>query len=230
MKPKKGIILPGKIGDIVICLPIAKHYFDMGYDIYWPIYSEIIENFIDYIDYVNFIPIQFNNCIPDSFKILNDLKCEIIDLSFTSHGAWDNENSKKFLNQEKSFDEFRYNLANVPFEKKWTLEIKRDFKRENDLFSNLIKRDYAVMHLTGSECKKEIVIKNLNNYQLLEISPITKSIFDWIKILIFSKYIVTLDSCFANLVDQLNLPNKKIFLTRSDKLRTPVLKNNWKIQ
>jgi len=128
---KGGIILPGKIGDIIICLPIAKHYFDMGYEIYWPIYDFYIKNFTNYVNYVNFIPISINNCIQNSIHILNNLNCEIIDLSFTSPNSWHNENTRRFLNQNNPFDEFRYELANVPFSKKWTLEIQRNYINED---------------------------------------------------------------------------------------------------
>jgi hypothetical protein len=227
---KGGIILPGKIGDIIICLPIAKHYFDMGYEIYWPIYDFYIKNFTNYVNYVNFIPISINNCIQNSIHILNNLNCEIIDLSFTSPNSWHNENTRRFLNQNNPFDEFRYELANVPFSKKWTLEIQRNYINEDILYQQLVKKDYVAMHLEGSDGRKEITIENPFDYQIIDITQKTDSIFDWIKILQNAKKLVMFDSCFANLVEQLNLHNKKIFLLRSDKLRTPVLKNNWTIQ
>ncbi len=227
---KGGIILPGKIGDIIICLPIAKHYFDMGYEIYWPIYDFYIKNFTNYVNFVNFIPISINNCIQNSIHILNNLNCEIIDLSFTSPNSWHNENTRRFLNQNNPFDEFRYELANVPFSKKWTLEIQRNYINEDILYQQLVKKDYVAMHLEGSDGRKEITIENPFDYQIIDITQKTDSIFDWIKILQNAKKLVMFDSCFANLVEQLNLHNKKIFLLRSDKLRTPVLKNNWTIQ
>ena len=55
-----GIIQPGRIGDILICLPIAKWYYDRGHEIIWPVDSAIIKNFIGYIDYVKFIPVNFD--------------------------------------------------------------------------------------------------------------------------------------------------------------------------
>lgn len=226
---RKGIILPGKIGDIIICLPIAKHYYDMGFEIYWPIYNFYIKNFINYINYVKFIPIDINNCIDASFYVLNQLNCEIIDLSFTSPGSWHNENTSKFLNQTKSFDEFRYDLANVPFYKKWTLDICRNTCKEDELYSQLVRKDYVAAHLEGSDGRKNIALENPKDYQIIDIHQKTDSIFDWVKILQNAKQLIMFDSCFANLVEQLNFPHKKIFLKRSDDLRTPVLKNNWSI-
>jgi hypothetical protein len=51
-KEKKKLLLiqPGRFGDIIICLPIAKFYHSLGYSIIWPIsehYTEIFRN-IDY--------------------------------------------------------------------------------------------------------------------------------------------------------------------------------------
>jgi len=46
------LVQPGKIGDIVICLPIAKTYFDNGYEIKWYVNNQYAKLF-DYVDYVN---------------------------------------------------------------------------------------------------------------------------------------------------------------------------------
>jgi len=36
-----------------------------------------------------------------------------------------------------------------------------------------------------------------------------------------------IDSCFSNLVEQLNLPMEKYFVLRSPMQYTPVMKNGW---
>lgn len=225
------IILPGKIGDIIICLPIAKHFHDMGYDVHWPIYDGLVSNFTQgHIDYVNFIPVPFLTSIEDSFKIARKMGSEILDLSFTNHGCWDNENSKRFLSQSKPFDEFRYELANVDFAKKWSLHINRNPIREPQLWTHVIKAEqYAVTHFEGSNFAKSVKLENRDNIQIINIQPITPCVFDWLLVLEQAKYLVLLDSCFANLVEQLNFKNKKFFITRSEPLKTPTLKNEWVI-
>lgn len=57
---KLGIIQPGRIGDIVICLPIAKWYHDRGYEVLWPVKKDMIKHFENYVDYVKFVPIEFD--------------------------------------------------------------------------------------------------------------------------------------------------------------------------
>lgn len=240
-KIKKGIVLPEKIGDVIICLPIAKHFYDLGYELYWPICNKLISNFKSYVDYVNFIPLYSNDKINESFTILKGLECEILDLSFNSSGSWNNENTKKYKNQmEKSFDEFRYDLANVDFNKKWDLKFRRNVQKEEELYKKLINKEkYAVIQKHSSDCviKTEI---NYNGYdgQILEIKPYTESVLDWITILEKADRICIIESCFNNLIDQLNIKNnKQILLLKhgyyGEQLKdgrfkgVPVLRNNW---
>lgn len=242
MKTKLGLILPGKIGDIIICLPIAKHYYDLGYDIYWPVYIELIENFINYVDYVNFLPTQTADRITESFELLNKIKCEqIIDLSFTSFGSWDNKNTKNYLSQNlRTFDEFRYYLANVDFNKKWTLKINRDFEKEKKLYDSLVKKSkYALVLKQSSDnvLQKKIDVSNYDG-QVIEIKPYTKSVFDWLTLIENAERLLLIESCFNNLIDQLSIKNNKQILmlkhgyygenlVDGTPKGMPRLRNNW---
>jgi hypothetical protein len=243
MKNKKGIILPGKIGDIIICLPIAKHFYDSGYEVYWPVYIELIENFKDYVDYVNFIPTKSNDRISESFHLLKELNCEILDLSFTSPGSWHNENTKHYQTQNlRSFDEFRYFLSDVNFDKKWNLNIQRHYDREERLYNNLVnKSKYALIQKYSSDTamSKNIDISNYDG-QIIEIKPYTKSVFDWLTLIEKAERLLLIESCFNNLIDQLRIKNNKQILVLKqgyygDNLLNgqpkglPVLKNNWTI-
>jgi hypothetical protein len=237
-----GIILPGKIGDIIICLPIAKHYYDLGYEIFWPLYQEIIDNFKEYIDYVNFLPVSYSlNSISESYNLLNNLSCEILDLSFNSPGSWENNNTKHFSTQnQKSFDEIRYSFAKVDFNKKWSLTINRNLNKEKDLYTKLIKNSkYALIQKQSSDRNiHQVIDTSKYDGQVLELTPITNSIFDWITIIEKAERILLIESCFSNLVDQLKLQNNKQFLILKHgyyltplidgRLKgLPVLKNNW---
>jgi ADP-heptose:LPS heptosyltransferase len=243
MRKKLGIILPGKIGDIIICLPIAKHYYDHGYDIYWPIYNELINNFNDYINYVKFIPTYSPDRITESFNLIKQHNCEVLDLSFTSPGSWHNENTKHYLSQkERSFDEFRYFLANVDFQKKWTLSIERKFEREEALYYNLVKKSRFCLiqkHSSDSKIEKDIDVSNYEG-QIIEINPYSQSVFDWIGIIEKAERILLIESCFTNLIEQLKIKNnKQILVLKNDYYGEtlidghpkglPRFKNNWKI-
>jgi hypothetical protein len=226
---KLGIIQVGKIGDIIILLPIAKYYKEKGYEIIWPIYKNIIKNFLNYIDYVNFIPCEFD--CEDARKICKDLKCyEILDLSIGLPNHNQENYDNLFSQTDISFDEFKYNLAKVPFDEKWNLKIKRNLENEKILYEKLIKnKKYFLHHLEGSVAKSKITLKSPENYDNIFITPITESIFDWIYTIEEASHVICLDSCIANLIEQLNLNDNKTFIRRSPKVETPVLRNNWRV-
>jgi hypothetical protein len=52
-----GIIQSRGLGDIVIALPIARHYYDQGWEILWPICQEFIHNFKDTVPWVKWISV-----------------------------------------------------------------------------------------------------------------------------------------------------------------------------
>ena len=48
---------PGRFGDIIICLPIAKYYYKMGYEVFWPVHDSYLSLF-DNIHYVTPVRIE----------------------------------------------------------------------------------------------------------------------------------------------------------------------------
>ena len=228
---KYCILQPGQLGDIIICLPIAKKLFDQGHEVFWPIWEDLYNNFTKgHIDYVKFNSVpKTENWYSESLQVCKNNNIIPVDVSFTQLGTWNTENTKKFRSQnELSFDAFKYKLANVDFSEKWNLSITRNLEREEDLFSKLVKHpEYATIHQVGTEFKRNIQFNNPKSIDIIEIKPFTDCIFDWIKILENSKYIIMIDSVFANLTEQLNIQNKKYFVKLQEFRLTPVFKNNW---
>jgi len=238
------IILPGKIGDIIICLPIAKYYHQQGYNVHWPVYDHLITNFVrGHIDYVNFVPIRTSNPIVDSHKYANSIGSKVLDLSFNSPGSWNNNNTKKFLNQrEFTFDEFRYKLARVPIEEKWNLDIKRNVEREEDLYSKLVQNpNYVVFQNQASDTNTNYKLDlQKRDLQVVLVQPISDCVFDWCKIMENATKLVLIESCFSNLVDQLKIDTEKFLIMKPGYYRekldgrdlhlgTPILKGDWQI-
>lgn len=235
-----GIVQPGKIGDVIICLPIAKYYFDRGYDVVWPIHVSYIQHFSSkYINYVNFIPIPAFDCKQARDVCSSQYSCNhIIDLTITLPNG-NLHNTNFFLNEHMLFenkapctffDEIKYNIANVPFDEKWNLVYNIDQENQKRLEEKIdIKniKEYIVTHWEGSDCRRQIQLENTNNKSIIEIKPLSESIFDWTNILKKASALVLIDSCFANLAEQLNLPQRKIFLARSSP--RPTLRNKWQI-
>lgn len=234
-----GIIQPGKIGDIIICLPIAKWYADKGYEVIWPVDKNIINNFIGYVKYVNFVPIDFNSM--QAQQVCYNLNCNtVIDLSFSTPNAG-HYNTENFFNQDTySFDEFKYLIADVPFTQKWCLEIERNTTNEDELYNQLVKADQYVVITTKTSDGNRDDVKYGGPLQSIDIKPTTTSVFDWLKILENSTDQIIVDSCFINLIEQLNIPCKgeRFLLLRHGYYLTklkdgylkgkPRIKMNWK--
>lgn len=234
---KLGLIQPGKIGDIIICLPIAKYYSEQGYEVIWPVDRHIINNFIDYVDYVTFVPVEFDCTL--AHEACKKLECDrVIDVSFTIPGA-SASNSNYYLTQDQfTFDEFKYFLGGVPFEQKWTLDIKRNPEKEKILFDYLnINTPYVIVQENSSDYVRRVEWTN-PDIRRIDIVNFGDSIFDWLYVLEKAEQHILIESCFTNLIDQLKISvNKNIILSkngyygkplRDGRLRgEPVLKLNW---
>ena len=57
MSIKRGIIQSRGLGDIIIALPIARHYFDRGDEIVWPVCEEFYSSVKDHVKWVNWVSI-----------------------------------------------------------------------------------------------------------------------------------------------------------------------------
>lgn len=232
-----GIIQPGRIGDIIISLPIAKHYADLGYNVVWPIAAPFIEPFTDAVDYVQFIPIRHENALDignwhkDAEWILKQFDCEkVLDMLYDFPGS--SVVSHLWHQSKQNFDEYRYTSSGIPFEEKWNLSINRNEKRELDLYDKLVTQDkYIVTHLTSSAGTKSVTLSDeiLNDYQIINISPITNNIFDWCTILEKAAKLILVDSCFVNLVEQLDLNDNKVLIPKGGTYQVPIVKTKWKV-
>lgn len=244
---KIGIIRPCKIGDLIISLPIGKYYYDKGYEVLWPIMKNYYEMFNEAAGhYIKFIPILDSTgfAVNLSREVLIENKVnEILNLTFNV-GTFDDENSTKFKKMNLNFDQFIYHLAEVPFEHKWNLEIRRNIEAENKLFEKKIKTPkYSVGHfdveynkygwqkgISTRQGYYNLCKKYISN-NLIELLPDKEfpSLFYWIKILQNSEELFLADSSPLNLVEGLNLTNKKNLLLRSSAKETPILKNQYNI-
>jgi hypothetical protein len=229
-----GIIQSRGLGDILIALPIARHYHDEGWEIIWPICQQFVEAVEAYVPWVKWVPVptdprgSFFYDVP--MERLKNFKCdEILPLyqALTGHPEFSDE----LYFQLTSFDQYKYIRASVPFHKKWTLAncITRDLVREQRLYDEVITNpNYAVVHLEGSDHKANFDPSIIPaDWQTVYITDRTRSIFDWITILEGAQSIVCVDSCIANMVDQLNMPNELYFIPRSHIGLTPVQGQHW---
>jgi len=214
---KLGIIQTRGLGDIIIALPIARHYADLGWEVYWPITAAWVQQMTHYAPWVKWIPVEpdqgpFFYDIP--MQRLRNFKCdEIICLynALTGHAEFSNEPFFQFT----TFDQYKYVQAGVPFLKKWTLNecITRDPAREQALYDRKVKNpNYVVTHLKSSQYTVRFDTSVIpEGWDIIDITD-EGYIFDWIKIIEGAQSIVMTNSVFANMTDQLKIGDDKYFI------------------
>jgi hypothetical protein len=233
MTKKLGIIQSRGLGDIVIALPIARHYYDLGWHIHWPIAEEFLPHVINHVPWITWHPVKTDHgpfFLEKPMKLLTQIGCDEILPLYQALTGQDFHLEPWF--QYTSFDQYKYIRAAVPFYKKWQLEdcITRDMAAEQALKNKLVKKpQYAVLHLEGSDHRAQFDRRSIPpEWQTIEITPQhTSSIFNWISLLESAESIVCVDSCIANMVDQLNIDNDLYFIPRSHIGLTPVLAQHW---
>ena len=233
---KLGIIQSRGLGDIIIALPIAKHYADQGHEVLWPICEPFWASVKDVAPWVKWIPIPEDNkgdfFYTEPEKRLKAFKVDEIVCLYQALNIRP-ELSKQPFFQIQHFDEFKYSKAGVPFLKKWTLDqcITRDPVREQKLYDKLVKNEnYVVVHTEGSTYKCQPDLSNIPpEWQIIQITAETDSVFDWLKIIEGAQAMILLDSVFSNIVDQLKIDGDKYWIPRSHIHLTPVLGTDWTI-
>ncbi len=238
MKLPLGLIQSGGLGDILIALPIARHYHDQGRNIIWPIRAEFLPSFRESVPWVSWVPVPADTqglfLYEEPLNRLRDLGChEWICLyqALSSHPELSDVN----WFQVQKFDEFKYTRAGVPFSKKWTLGeacVTRFKDRERALAGKLNPegRPYALTHLAASNYRTHLASGYLREDWLrIEIREETDSIFDWLTLMEGAEALILIDSVFANLADQLLIPVEKYWIPRSPIFLTPVLGSKWTI-
>lgn len=223
MRKRLLIKQPGRYGDILICLPIAKWYFDMGYDIDWLCPKEYHELFRN-IDYATPIDSQTND-----YHFVLDLAFGI-NKGTSLHYWWMNSRPTW-----QSFVSAKYFLAGLPIKYRWNLIWKRDLQREELLYKRIKERclsDYAVVHESTWDFKGSI-FTTLPKVLFECIDDF--NIFDWYLVLLNSQEIHCIDSSLCNFVDAIpELHSKKKFYYITSKVPSledrTILINNWRFR
>ena len=212
---KLGIIQSRGIGDIVIALPIAKHYADQGHEIYWPICEEFVSHFERTVPWIKWLAVTTD---PQGRFFLDTPLERLATVGITEpddilylyqYLSSVPERTDPDLFAMMKFDQYKYAVAGVPFRNKWLLAdcITRDPAREQKLYDQVVSSDrYMVYQQKASDVEYTIDLSGIEpGVQQIEITEITDSIFDWLKILEGAETIVLIDSVFANLIDQLGI-------------------------
>lgn len=236
---KLGIIQSRGLGDIVIALPIANYYRQEGWEIYWPICEEFWGSVKETAPWINWIPVPtdsgaFFYDVP--MQRLSNLGVEnAICLYQALTGHPELQGRQEF--QITKFDQVKYHAAGVPFLEKWNLKdcITRNPQREQAVKDQLKIREgdhYVVVHLEGSDHRASYDPSWIpEGWRTIEITNLTDSVFDWLAVLEGAQAIITVDSVFSNIVDQLKITESvdSYFIPRSHIHLTPVLGGSWTV-
>jgi hypothetical protein len=231
-KKKLGLIQTRGLGDIVIALPIAKHFHDEGYHVHWPIVDHWVEQMTHHAPWVKWIPI-----VPDSGSFFYDIpmerlknfKCDEIICLYQSLSNHPEFSSEPWF-QHTGFDQYKYIKAGVPFLNKWKLDecIHRDIAREQALYDIVVQNEhYVVTHLNASHAKAGFDTSIIpEDWQII---PITSDgyIFDWLKVIENAESIIMTDSVMSNLVDQLGIGNDRYYIPLNHIQLTPTFGHDW---
>ncbi len=232
-----GIIQPARLGDVLICLPIARWYAREGNEVYWPLDTGLLPHFEASApaENIHYLPVKGP---PDRWQVnateaLEEYNCDrVIDLSFGLDGNLDSHAYRKFLAAGLHFDAYKYQLAGVPLEEKWNFPLRRNPEAEARVLTKLNPaRPYIVQHLQGSSfhVTADLPSSWRRSYDIIEIKPgLCENPFHLLSFLEQADRLIMVDSVFANLVDQAGFPQPKTFIERvHSSALSPTLRGDW---
>ena len=234
MGQRIGIVQTRGIGDIVIALPIADHFLESGSEVVWPVDQQFLEMFQRAKPEIQFVGVTGSPqhspgyFLYEPLQLVRQHHCDRTVILYSFLSGFNICDTR--LSATLKFDEYKYAIAGVPFERKWKLKLERDTDSEDALFHSLgIERQYIVVHEYGSKYEARIPIPaNIErDYQVVRVDERTDSIFDWLLVIERASMLYMIDSAMANLIEQLNLPNPKKLFLNPQVTSTPVYKNGW---
>ena len=234
---KLNLFMPRCLGDIVIALPIAGYYRDAGLSVTWPIDRPFYPTAKAAAPWVNWVPYNHEAAFPGEtnvelyernglsgfFEEPGAIVAQIFNVDYEPHET----------DMHMKFDQFRYNVAKVPFLFKWKLAeyVTRYPEQEAELKAKVVKSDrYIVTHTKGSTATLTLNTSDLEaqGFQVIEIVPgLTENAFNWLGVIESAAHCHMFDSSFANIIDQMQLTVPKTFYRRSLWKMTPVMAMNW---
>ena len=205
---KIGIIQPGRVGDIIIVLPIAKWFYDQGYEVIWPVYKGFAEIF-DSVDYVNPILIdKLEGAYHESKEIIKKEGVQATYDLAIGFGA----DEKPWRDSGLSFDEWKYQEAGVPIFEKYKLKLTRNLKAEKRLMELFNLGEYEDGYVvTNSD--SSFAHFDFNIPDAIEVEQINEfTIVDWCGVIDNARYVYCVDSAVANLINQLGLAKDRRYI------------------
>lgn len=190
---------PAGLGDILFCQKIAYYYHNKGYEIIWPVKDVYLKDVIDNLDTPFYFVPQFP--LPKDPIFTHDYVYLPLDGCSTRVG--------------KMVMESKIVLANVPYNKDWTKDVRL----------NRTSKSLELIDILGLDLTDKYVLTNYNfasppnslrqpdrytgPLKEIELSFIRGfSLFDWQIIMEAAEELFVTDSCVAMLAEILNCQNR----------------------
>lgn len=224
------------LGDLFIALPIAGWYRDRGATVYWPICEQFMSTMTQCAPWVNWIPLKTDpqgKFFYDSAKLaLKYVVPEDRHINLMQYLSSRPQDSDPDIFPILKFDQYKYAVAGVPFLRKWTLGqyLVRDQAGEEAVYNTVVRKPrYIVAHLEGSDKRVDLDFSSVDPaVQIVYIKEgITNNAVNWLRVIENAEALYMIDSCYSNLVDQLDINVEKTFIRRSKMDLTPVLGSDW---
>jgi len=248
---------PGPFGDIIVCAPIAKEYADRGHKVYWPARVEYLD-LLDRFNYVSPLPlphmclIQEKWASPREAQNLSDILMSqsicsemggkylhVGDRFVDGQSPLPSDKDGKplppntsdlslSLREGETIEEKKYRISEVDFEKKYTLNWKRDKDKENKLFDLVVSSDnYVFGHLLQSDSTHSS-LPSEETRELVEARIIEGyTILDWYKVIVNAKAVYCIESSFQCFVDGIRDQVKNKYLLSTKEGITTTTSRDW---
>ena len=191
------------LGDILFSIPIAEYFFNLGYNITWPINNEFL-NIKKNFNYINFIDKNSLNINYESIDIVENENFLIIPLRF-SNNLLNNGDPSTCMSDKYKYIDLDINM--------WkNLKWERDKPTENKLYYDILglkdDEEYNLVNETYNMDKK-ISIDINNGLKTIQFKIIENfNILDWYKVIENATNIYTVGTSLIFLIEV--IPTKKL--------------------
>jgi len=209
MKKTCLIYQPAGIGDIFFCQGIAKHYVNLGYEVIYPLKSNLMY-LKDYLQYDGILFVNENSDF-NYKEYYSNLRPSILEGNFIFLNL---DHSQYFTNMQDNYMESKYKLVNLDYNI-WrdNFKIKRNREREDWLYYDLLKlkdgESYTLLNNkygTPPNFAEFPIPKTETNNKLVDMVFIEgTNIMDWIKVIENASGIITVDTCIQYIMEKLDI-------------------------
>jgi len=220
------MLQPARLGDIVILLPIAKKYADMGYEVVWPIWRRC-SFFAVHAPYVTWriLPVDYHR--PHQVKAAAPEVAEWLEPLFGFAGT--EKVTAAWKASGMSFDAYKYKLCRENVESKFNLDILRNPAREEELFKQEYPgKPYVLVSDLCSKGVVDVMSKVEEGKTVVKVHPTTDDPLDWLLLMERAEKLMFVDSFMLNLANQLKIPGCHVAIPKPNHPRHgPVLNSYW---